>query len=243
MGISDELQGTVKRQLVLFFLIDTSGSMANDKITTVNTAMREVIAELQKLADEEDNADSDIEMAVLEFNNNATWKTPKPVPVKTYVWNDLGADGSTDLGEACRKLAAEMQKDKFLHDHGLYAPVLILMSDGMPNQGYERGFEELKKNSFFANKDSKGNVKEKSIRVACAIGNDADKNMLAEFTGNPELVFEAHTVTTLKNWIKFVAVQTTIESLHEGGQKNMAEKMKEFKEEQEEIQVFDASDF
>jgi uncharacterized protein YegL len=232
-----------KRQLVLFFLIDTSGSMAGDKISAVNNAMRELIPELQKLADEEDNADSDIEIAVLEFNSSAAWKPPKPMPVKTFVWNELTADGGTNLGEACEKLAKELQRGKFLRDHSLFAPVLILMSDGQPNPGYEKGLDELKKNDFYGNKDHKGNFKKKTIKVACAIGGDADKKVLAQFTENPELVYEAHTITALKNWIKFSAIASSIASIEDGGPASMIKTLEQFKEEEDKVTVSSGPDF
>jgi uncharacterized protein YegL len=240
MGVGDNVKGLARRQMALFFLIDTSGSMAGDgKITAVNTAMREVAAELKKLDDPTKNADSDIEIAVLEFNSDAEWLTPpnKPVPVKEYVWRDLTADGSTNLGEAYRKLDEALGRGKVLRDHNLYAPALILMSDGAPDNGYQQGFEVLKKNSFFANMDSKGKYKEKSIRVACAIGADANKSVLAEFTGNPELVFEAHSISQLKNWIKFIAVATTLDD-----EKGVEAALAKFEAEQK-VEVASAEEF
>jgi uncharacterized protein YegL len=235
-----------KKQLVLFFLIDTSGSMDGDKIAAVNTTMRELIPELRDLADENDNAESEIEIAVLEFNNSAVWKTPKPIPVKTYVWTELTANGGTNLGAACTKLSQEMQRGKFLRDHNLFAPVLILMSDGQPNAGYEKGLGELKKNKFFANEDDKGNFKEKSVKVACAIETDndkADKDVLAQFTENPELVYTAKTITALKNWIKFIAVASSVASMHNDGPETMADKLKKFKETEDKVTVSSADTF
>jgi uncharacterized protein YegL len=235
-----------KRQLVLFFLIDTSGSMFDDKIAAVNTAMRELLPELQNLADEKKNARSEIEIAVLEFNNSATWKTPKPIPVKTYVWTELTASGGTNLGAACEKLDQELQRGKFLWDYNLFAPVLILMSDGYPNSGYEIGLGELKKNEFFANKDSKGKFKEKSVKVACAIETDndkADKDVLAQFTENPELVYTAKTITALKNWIKFIAVASSVARMHNDGPETMSDKLKKFEEEEGKVTVSSAGKF
>ncbi|GHU22895.1 tellurium resistance protein TerY [Spirochaetia bacterium] len=233
----------VRRQLVLFFLIDTSGSMAGDKIDAVNAVMREIMPELDKLSSKEDNAASDIEVAVLEFNNSAEWKTTKPIPVKSYQWSNLSATGGTNLEDACRKLATEMQRGRFLRDHNLFAPIMILMSDGQPNGGYKEGLAELKKNPFYANKDSKGGYKEKSIKVACAIGPDADTDVLAEFTENKELVFEAKTIPALKNWIKFIAVQTTVADIAGGGPESLTEKLEEFKAQEDKVTVGSAEDY
>ena len=45
MGMFDDVEGIVKRQMVLFFVVDTSGSMQGTKIGAVNTAIREVLEE------------------------------------------------------------------------------------------------------------------------------------------------------------------------------------------------------
>ena len=47
MGMFDDVEGIVKRQMVLFFVVDTSGSMQGTKIGAVNTAIREVLPELK----------------------------------------------------------------------------------------------------------------------------------------------------------------------------------------------------
>ena len=43
----ENIEGIIKREMVLFFIIDKSGSMAGTKIGAVNTAIREVIPELK----------------------------------------------------------------------------------------------------------------------------------------------------------------------------------------------------
>jgi uncharacterized protein YegL len=59
------IEGIVRRQMVLFFVIDTSGSMPGTKIGVVNTAIREVIPELTGIGD----SDIDLKIAVLTFSN------------------------------------------------------------------------------------------------------------------------------------------------------------------------------
>jgi hypothetical protein len=47
------------------------------------------------------------------------------------------------------------------------------------------------------------------IKVAIAIGNDADIDMLAQFTGSREGVLTVHTAAMLKKMIQFVAVRSS----------------------------------
>ena len=79
---------------------------------------------------------------------------------------------------------------------GLYAPSSIWMSDGEPTDNDKRGLKRLKNNNWFKS----------AIKVAIAIGNDADKNVLAEFTGNKECVLTVHNKEQLEKIIHFVSV-------------------------------------
>jgi hypothetical protein len=62
-GIYNNVRGITRRQMVMFFLIDTSGSMEGTKISSVNTAIREVIPELRDIG----GADIDLKVAIVEL--------------------------------------------------------------------------------------------------------------------------------------------------------------------------------
>ncbi|MDR1891458.1 MAG: hypothetical protein LBQ48_00355 [Oscillospiraceae bacterium] len=187
--------GTVKRQLVLFFLVDTSGSMYGEKIGAVNTACREALMD-----DEFKSAggsDADIVVAVLEFSNGCRWQTPVPVPVDSIQWKELDADGGTDLGEACKELSKKLDRSAFLNaPGGSAAPVILLLSDGCPTDDFEAGLKVLKQNKYY----------KQCIRLACAIGDDADFDALADFTNGRESVLKVHTPEALKKWIRIVSL-------------------------------------
>lgn len=186
-----------RRTMTLFFIVDTSSSMAGAKIGAVNTAIREVLPELNDLSVE--NADACIQLACLEFSDDCSWCIT-PTPVEKVCWYDLGADGMTDMGKAFDELNAKLSRTSFLKSStGCFAPVLFLMSDGYPTDEYKAALKRLKDNKWF----------QYAIRVAVAIGDDADKKLLAEFTGNPELVLTAHTPEALKAVIRFVSVTSS----------------------------------
>ena len=126
MGIFDEVDGIVKRQMVLFFIVDTSGSMEGTKIGAVNTAIREVIPELTGIG----GSDVDLKIACLKFSSGCGWLHSSPVSVENFQWNNLSADGVTDFGSACKELSDKMSKDKFLSaPSASVAPAIFLMSD------------------------------------------------------------------------------------------------------------------
>ena len=48
-----------------------------------------------------------------------------------------------------------------------------------------------------------------AIKVAVAIGDDANKEALAKFTGNTEAVITVHTPEALKKWIRKVSITSS----------------------------------
>ena len=187
-----------RKTMVLFFLVDTSGSMSGTKIGSLNDAIRETVPDLKDLS--ANNPDAAIKIATLQFDTNVHWLYPQPIESEDFVWNDLKVGGLTNLGEALNELNSKLSKEQFLQEAaGSYAPVIILLSDGGPTDNYKDGLENIKKNNWF----------KYAIKIAIAIGNDADKNVLSEFTGNSEAVIEVHNKSALKAIIKFVSVTSS----------------------------------
>jgi uncharacterized protein YegL len=196
MGIFDNVEGIVKRQMVLFFLIDTSGSMEGTKIGAVNTAIREVLPELQGIG----GSDVDLKIACLHFSSGCEWMHTAPVPVENFQWTNVIANGVTDFGVACKELASKMDKNKFLNaPSASVAPAIFLMSDGEPTDDYKSGISSLQQNNWF----------KYAIKVAVAIGDDANIDVLREFTGNIEAVITVHTPEALRKMIRFVSITSS----------------------------------
>ena len=106
----------------------------------------------------------------------------------------------TDLGAACLQLNEKLSRNAFMSDAtGSFAPAIFLLSDGEPTDNYKYGLEKLKQNNWF----------KKAIKVAVAIGDDANKTVLADFTGNVESVITVRTPEALKKWIQFVSVRAS----------------------------------
>ena len=100
-----------------------------------------------------------------------------------------------------RKISAENAdaaiKIAFMSDvAGSFAPAIFLLSDGEPTDEYSSELSKLMENNWF----------KKAIKVAVAIGEDANKAVLAEFTGNKEAVLTVHTPEALTKMIRFVSV-------------------------------------
>jgi uncharacterized protein YegL len=193
----DSAVEVARRTMVLFFVVDTSGSMAGENIGAVNAAVQDVIPAIKEISD--DNADAKIKIAALEFSNGAKWITHTPMEVSGFHWNKLSADGLTDFGAACKELNDKLSKSGFMSDaSGSYAPAIFLLSDGQPTDNYQKPLDDLWKNKWF----------KAALKVAVAIGDVGEEGMVAlrAFTGNQEAVLTVHTPEALKKMIRFVSV-------------------------------------
>lgn len=196
MGMFDDIDGIVKRQMVLFFVVDTSGSMQGTKIGAVNTAIREVLPELKDAG----GSDIDLKVACLTFSSGCQWMYSTPIASDSFQWTNVDADGVTDLGAACRELNDKLSKNGFLKaPSGSVAPVIFLLSDGEPTDDFESGINLLQQNNWFKH----------GIKVAVAIGDDANKDVLGKFTGNIEAVITVHTPEALRKWIRKVSITSS----------------------------------
>lgn len=194
MGIL-ETTPVPRRTMVLFFIVDTSGSMTGNKIGAVNQAIREVLPMLDEIS--ASNADAEIKIAALDFSSGCEWMFDQPKPAAEFKWLDRTASGLTDMGGACIELSKKLSRNAFMQsDSGAFAPVLLLLSDGEPTDDYQAGLKKLKENRWY----------KAAIKIAIAIGNDANKEALKDFTGNLEAVIEVHNIEALKKLIRTVSV-------------------------------------
>lgn len=183
-----------KRPLHLIFLCDCSGSMKDKgKIQSLNNAIREALPHIKDAADE--NRDrARVEVQAIGFSDGAQWCSPASVALEDFRWADLKADGVTDMGKAFTMVADQL-KVQNMPQRGL-SPVLILISDGQPTDDYRGGLSALMAQPWGQH----------SVRLAIAIGPDADHACLREFIGNPEIpVLQADNPEKLAERIKWAS--------------------------------------
>ena len=193
-------EGIARQELNVLFVIDNSGSMDGEKMGAVNNAIRDVMSIMPEI--QEDTSDAVIKISALKFSDNAEWIFPEPKDIPDFKWKDLDADGGTNLSEAYEQLAVWLSKKSNggqMPDIGGVAPIIILMTDGLPtSHGWEKRLDALKKKGWF----------KVALKYALAINIDTDEAMdvLNKFTGNPETVLKVHTAEALRKVIKVIAV-------------------------------------
>ena len=198
MPLLDETVEVPRRTMTLFFLLDVSGSMEGQKIGAVNDAVVNVLPIIKDIS--ETNPDAEIKIAVLKFSSGCDWLYDEPKSVEDFAYQDAVAGGLTSLGQACQELASKLSRSGFMKSaSGSFAPAIILLSDGGPTDDFQSGLRRLKDNNWF----------KAAIKIAIAIGDDADKDVLKDFTGSSEAVITVHNIEALKQIIRVVAVTSS----------------------------------
>ncbi len=183
-----------KRPLQFIWLVDCSGSMHGRKIETLNLAIREAIKPMQDTADENPNAD--VLVRVITFSSGAQWHVSQPTEIHQFRWTDVRTGSVTDMGKAL-ELLAEALKMENMPSRGL-PPVLVLVSDGQPTDDFSQGLKSLMDQPWG----------QKAVRIAIAIGSDADLDVLQRFIGNNEL--KPLVATNVQDLVKQIKWASTI---------------------------------
>ena len=192
----------VKRAMVVFFIIDISGSMKGARIGAVNDAIRNLLPELKKR--EASNTNAEIKVAIMEFSSGANWRTLTPQPVSSFVYDDITyVSGGTNFGAAFKALNEKLSRKAFLNAAaGAYTPLIILLTDGKPSDIalYPEELDKLKHNSWYQYATKAGiAIEEGAMSPEC-------KKVLLEFTGNDKMVLEAKNTHILTKQIELVTL-------------------------------------
>jgi uncharacterized protein YegL len=181
------------RPLHFIWITDCSGSMkTGGKIQALNTAIREAVPHMARVADENPNAE--VLVRAIKFSSGAQWHVAQEIPVAQFKWDDLSAGGSTDMGKAL-SMVADQLKIPPMSERAL-PPVLVLVSDGQPTDNFNKGLAALMDEPWG----------KKAVRIAIAIGEDADLEVLRRFIAHPEIEpLQANNPEALVDYIKWVS--------------------------------------
>lgn len=166
--------------------------MLGSKIQSLNFAIKEAIKPMQDTAG--DNPHAQVLVRAVTFANGARWHLATPTPVANFQWTDVQASGLTDMGKALA-LVAEQLKIPPMSDRAL-PPVLVLISDGQPTDDFGSGLKKLMAEPWA----------QRAVRLAIAVGRDADKSVLSKFIGHSELQpLQADNSSALVDYIRWAS--------------------------------------
>ncbi len=155
------------RRLPVYLLLDTSGSMTGEPIEAVKNGVQMMMHSLRQNPQAIETAF----LSVITFDSDAKQVVPL-TDLASFQMLDIKASGLTSLGSALSLLADKMQTEitkTTLEQKGDWKPMTFIMTDGVPTDDWEKGFDKLKSVN-------------KGIIVGCAAGSSADETVLRKIT-------------------------------------------------------------
>jgi uncharacterized protein YegL len=220
------------KPLPIILLLDTSGSMnivvnpdevirtgqtgfvdgqeveyvegGKSRIDVLNEATRKMLATFKK----EETQASEFLVSIIAFGGDKATLVSSPTPASQLAYSDLKQTGElTPLGSALG-IAKGIVEDKEQTPSRAYRPLVVLVSDGDPNDSWESTFEDFVANGRSAKCD----------RMALGIGEDARsgkcKAMLECFVaGTDHSVFEAEQADEIIKFFKYVTMSVVQRTL------------------------------
>ena len=184
------------RPLPVIVAVDRSGSMGADgKIDALNLALKNFINSLQG----DSNSNVEIQLSLYSFGSDtATCDIPltpandiSDVPV-------YDASGRTPMGMAFKEMR-ELIENRELIPSRAYKPTIVIITDGIPTDDYQTEMVKLIKDGRSS----------KAFRMAMAIGEDADRDMLSEFVSEPEYLVSGDKARDIVKFFKYVTMSVT----------------------------------
>lgn len=183
------------KPLPVVLLLDVSSSMSGDKIENLNKAVEDMLDTFVQ----EEKMETEIFISVITFGNQVELQVPY-TKASQVQWQGLQANGMTPMGTAL-KMAKAMIEDKETTPSRAYRPTIVLVSDGQPNDSWERPLEDF---------ISEGRSS-KCDRMAMAIGRDADETVLKRFIeGTPHDLFYSENAGQLHEFFQRVTMSVTM---------------------------------
>lgn len=182
------------RPLHVIFVLDASGSMASaGKMDALNGAIEGALPHLRDLADQ--NPFVEVLVRAVVFADGARWHVGRPTPVHELHWAPIVPGGFTDFGAALRVVADVLRVPPM--EARAFPPVVVVVSDGRPTDDHRSGIDRLLAEPWGR----------RAVRLAIAIGSDADLGVLEEFIADPAIApFRARDAEQLAYLVRFATL-------------------------------------
>ncbi|MFC4164862.1 VWA domain-containing protein [Epilithonimonas zeae] len=191
------------RRLPVYLLLDTSGSMSGEPIEAVKNGVQMMLHSLRQNPQAIETA----YVSIITFDSEAKQIVPL-TDLASFQMVDIKAQSTTSLGAALGLLADKMEIEitkTTTEQKGDWKPLTFLMTDGVPTDDWQAGFNKLK------------NVN-KGLIVGCAAGSGADDSILKQITSSVVRLDNADSESISKffQWVT-ASISTTSTKVEETG--------------------------
>jgi hypothetical protein len=117
------------------------------------------------------------------------------VDISKFDWNCFEFGGYCEFKKVFKELGSRFLRKYFITKLSEFYPVIILISNGHTNDGWEKELEKLEKNKYF----------QKAIKVSIALGKGVFKDVLQRFA-TMDTVLIPHNINMFKRIIKYALI-------------------------------------